>query len=291
MMRRMLYGLGSAIGFGLADLFGAISTRRIGVPMTLFVIQVVSVIALTLLLLTPLPGNDPLSAGGTSLAALVVAGAMGTISFFSFYRALQLGPIAVVSPVFASYAAVAVLLSVVFGGERLSGLEWTGIALTIVGVALASARSEDASDGSRSWGGIPFALVATFAWGGASYLIGKYAQETGWFLPVYAVRLVEFVGVGAVMVFLRIRGEVFSIPTGKSLLYPSVSSVADASAIALFALASEAGSISIAAAVSATFPLVVIAGGVALFHERPSPKQWVGVMATIAGLIVLGLGQ
>jgi hypothetical protein len=55
----------------------------------------------------PVPGNDPVG-GGTALAALVAAGAMGTVSFFSFYRALQMGPVAVVSPVFASYAAVAV---------------------------------------------------------------------------------------------------------------------------------------------------------------------------------------
>ena len=287
----MLYGLGSAIGFGLADLFGAVSTRRIGVPMTLFVIQVVSLIALTLLLLTPVPGNDPLSASAGTLAALAVAGLFGTVSFFSFYRALQLGPVAVVSPVFASYAAVAVLLSVVVGGERLSTTAWVGVALTIAGVALASARNEDDGSGTRSWGGIPYALVATLAWGTASYLIGKYAKETGWFLPVYAVRTVEFVGVGAVMVLLRARGTLFSVPRGTSLAIPSASSLADASAIALFARASETGSISIAAAVSATFPLVVIAGGVALFHERPSPRQWAGVLAAVAGLIVLGLGQ
>jgi len=287
----MLSGLGSAIGFGLADLFGAVSTRRIGVPLTLFIIQVVSVVALTLLLLTPIPGNDPLSASGGTLVALGVAGVLGTISFFSFYRALQLGPVAVVSPVFASYAAVAVLLSVVFGGERLSGMEWAGIVLTIVGVALASARSEGGEGGARTWGGIPFALGATLAWGTASYLIGKYAQETGWFLPTYSLRVVEFVGVGAVMVALRARGTVFRVPTGTTFAIPAVSSVCDATAIALFAHASQVGSISVAAAVSATFPLVVIAGGVALFHERPSPRQWVGVLAAVAGLVVLGLGQ
>ena len=69
------------------------------------------------------------------------------------------------------------------------------------------------------------------------------------------------------------------------------SSLADASAIALFAHASQVGSISIAAAVSATFPLVVIAGGLLLFHERPSPRQWLGVLGAITGLILLGLGR
>jgi drug/metabolite transporter (DMT)-like permease len=287
----MLYGLGAALGFGLADLFGAVSTRRIGVPLTLFVIQIVSLVALGLLLLTPVPGNDPLSASGAALAALAAAGAMGTVSFFAFYRALQLGPVAVVSPVFAAYAAVAVVLSVVFLGERLSTMAWLGIALTICGVALASARNEADGAGRRSWGGIPYALVATVAWGAASYLIGKYARETGWFLPVFAVRLVEFVATGGVIIVLRVRGAVFTVPRGTTLAIPAVSSLADAAAIALFAHASEVGSISIAAAVSATFPLVVIAGGLIMFHERPSPRQWLGVLGAITGLILLGLGR
>jgi drug/metabolite transporter (DMT)-like permease len=287
----MLFGLGAALGFGLADLFGAVSTRRVGVTMTLFVIQIVGLVVLSLLLLTPVPGDDPLSADGATLVALGAAGVMGTVSFFAFFRALQLGPVAVVSPVFASYAAVAVLLSVVFAGERLSAMAWVGVALTISGVALASRQSEDDEDGTRSWGGIPYALVATVAWGAASFLIGKYAKQTGWFLPVYGVRLVEFVGVGAVMVLLRVRGVVLSIPTGTTLAIPSASALADAAAIALFAHASQVGSISIAAAVSATFPLVVIAGGLILFHERPSPGQWLGVLAAIMGLILLGLGR
>jgi drug/metabolite transporter (DMT)-like permease len=44
-------------------------------------------------------------------------------------------------------------------------------------------------------------------------------------------------------------------------------------------------------AVSATFPLVVIAGGVAMFHERPTKVQWVGILTTVVGLAMLGLGR
>jgi drug/metabolite transporter (DMT)-like permease len=287
----MLSGLGSALGYGLADLFGAVSTRRMGVPVTLFVIQVVGVLFFSLLLLTTLPGTDPLSASAGARGAIAIAGVLGTVSFFAFFRALQLGPVAVVSPVFAAYAAVAVILSIVFNGERLSAMATTGVVLTLAGVVLASAR-QGAEDGrTMSWGGIPFALVATLAWGVASFLVGRYAQETGWFLPVFGIRLVEFVGVGAVLLLIRSRGGALPIPRGPSIAIPVSSALADAVAISLFARASQVGTISIAAAVSATFPLVAIAGGLLLFHERPSVRQWVGVIAAIAGLILLGLGQ
>jgi drug/metabolite transporter (DMT)-like permease len=213
------------------------------------------------------------------------------VSFFSFYRALQLGPVAVVSPVFATYAAIAVLLSVLLHGERLSVMASTGVAFTIAGVALASGRGDADAAGVRSWGGIPFALVATFAWGVASYLVGRYAQQTGWFVPVLGTRLVEFVLVGGVLLVLRGRGAALVAPRGRTVTFPAVSAVSDAVAVSLFARGSEVGLVSVASAVSATFPLVVIAGGLILFHERPTPRQWLGVLAAITGLILLGLGR
>jgi len=286
----MLYGLGSALGYGFGDLCGAISTRRIGVPVTLFIIQLVDVILLSLLMLTPLPGE--LSASGAAWAAIVAAGVLGTMSYLSFFRALQLGPVAVVSPVFASSAAVSVLLAVLFNGERLSAMASTGVALTIAGVALASAQGEGPrEDGPRSWGGIPYALVATVAWGVASYLIGRYSQETGWYLPTVGTRAVEFVLMGIVLLVVASRSVPLPFPRGKTVLFPVGSAVADATGVAMFARGSQVGLVSITSAVSATFPLVVIAGGLILFHERPSPRQWLGVLAAIVGLVLLGLGR
>jgi transporter family protein len=286
----MLYGLGSAIGFGLADLFGAISTRRTGVLITLLVIQVVNIVVLSALLLTPIPG--PLEASAEAWAAILVSGVLGTFAFFCFYRALQLGPIAIVSPVFASYAAISVILSVLLIGERLSALATAGLVSTLTGVALASGGRGAGETGRRvTWGGVPWALAAAVAWGVSSYLIGRYAQETGWFLPVYGSRLVEFVGVGSAVLALRALGRMVALPRGADAAIPVASGLADMMAVALFARGSEVGLVSVMSAVSATFPLVVIAGGVAMFQERPTQVQWVGILATVAGLAMLGLGR
>jgi drug/metabolite transporter (DMT)-like permease len=286
----MLYGLGSAVGFGLADLFGAISTRRTGVLMTLLVIQSVNIVLLSALLLTPIPGS--LEASGEAWAAVLVAGVLGTFSFFCFYRALQLGPIAIVSPVFASYAAISVILAVLLNGESLSALATAGVVSTLTGVALASGGRGEGEAGERgAWGGIPWALAAAIAWGVSSYLIGRYAQETGWFLPVYGSRLVEFTVVGSAVLVIRALGRKIAVPRGADAAIPAASGLADMMAVALFARGSEVGLVSVMSAVSATFPLVVIAGGVALFYERPTPMQWVGILSTVAGLVMLGLGR
>ena len=285
----MFLGLGSAVGFGVADVSGAVSAKKLGVPVTVFIIQSFNVVMLSLLLLTPIPGA--LSAGRGAVVAIAASGLLGTLSFFSFYRALQLGPVSVVSPVFASYAALTVVLSVALNGEHLSGLAALGVSSTIAGVVLASSRSSRDRGDDASRAGIPFALVATLSWGVASYLIGRYSQQVGWYLPLFGSRLVEFACMATILIVLRARGATVVFPRGRFALIPAVSGLADNIAVGAFARGSQLGFISITSAVSATFPLVVIAGGVILFHERPTKRQWTGVVLTIAGLVVLGLSR
>ena len=144
---------------------------------------------------------------------------------------------------------------------------------------------------NASWGGIPFALLATICWGGASYLIGRSAQETGWFLPLYGARLVEGIGIGIALLVVAVRGTRLTFPRGKSLLIVVGSGVADYLGLAAFARGSQVGLVSITAAFSASFPLIVIAASLVMFRERPSARQWVGIMTAIGGLILLGLSR
>lgn len=286
---RVLYGLASALGFGIADTFATISTRRIGVLATMLVIQLVDVAALSLLVFTPLAGDLHTTPGST--IAIVISGVLGTVSFFLFYRGLQLGPIAIVSPVFASSAAIPVVLSVVLLGERLSRLAALGIALTLVGVVLASTAGRPTGDRPRVSSGVAFALAACLAWGVASFLIGRTSQDVGWFPPVFGGRAVQLVLVVGVIVVLAARGTRVRIPHPSDAAVASVAALADAAGVASFARGSEVGLVSIVSAVSATFPLVVIAAGVVVFQERPTRVQWAGIATTVVGLVVLGLGR
>src|SRR5439155_2318041 len=64
-------------------------------------------------------GRWPAFESGEAPYALAL-GVLGVPSVAALYRALALGPVAVVAPVVASYVAVTVSLVVVFLGERLS---------------------------------------------------------------------------------------------------------------------------------------------------------------------------
>ncbi len=177
---------------------------------------------------------------------------------------------------------VAVILAVVFGGERLALPGIAGVVLTIGGVVLVSAIGQpDAGQDFQRTGrgrgdGVPYALVAMVSWGVTIYFLGRTSEDLGWFLPVAVCRAITFVIILAVaaVVFLR---RPSARPRPGTLLLPA------------YTRATAVGSVAVTAAASASFPLIVIAGGIVVFRERLHGRQILGTGMTLAGLLVLGL--
>jgi transporter family protein len=80
--------------------------------------------------------RSPASLPSRSLLFLILSGLATGLSWICYYRALQLGPASLVSPVDKLSLAVAVLLSVIFLGERLSVWQWSGAGLVTLGALL-----------------------------------------------------------------------------------------------------------------------------------------------------------
>jgi drug/metabolite transporter (DMT)-like permease len=286
----MLYALCAAVAWGAGDFLGAVGTRRAGLLGTMCTGQAVACLALALLALTPVPVARP---GPGGLVTLAASGVLGVISYAGFYRALQLGPVSLVSPMFSAYAVVAVILAVVFGGERLTLPGLAGVALTIGGVVLVSAVDPPGAELSGGRGrrdGVPYALVAMLCWGVTIYLLGRASESLGWFLPVALSRVVTFAIILSVtaVVFLR---RPAARPRPVTLLLPAIAGFLDVVAFIAYTRATAAGSVAVTAAASACFPLIVIAGGVVVFHERLRGRQILGTAMTLAGLLVLGLSR
>ena len=294
----VFYGLGAALGWGLADFMVAVIARRIGSFVTLVLAQSASVLFFTALLasgVVRLPGWHP------GLLALPAIGILGALSYTAFYRALQLGPIALVSPIVAGYAAVVIALSLTVGGEAIPALALTGAAVTIAGVVLASAdlRAIRRSRGRTRGGAGPLlAALAMAGFGVGAFLVGRYAKTTGWFGATYLSRLgsVTVVGFTAIVLAMRhrrgTRGDPLRRrPTLTEVAVTCAIGVLDIGGFAAFARGSELGFISITAAASVIYPMIPILFGVLYLRERPAFSQWVGVATVGAGLTLLTLGR
>ena len=98
----MIYGLVAALGFGLADFEGAIAGRRIGSLWTVILGQTLSAIVMTVVFVATGASVSVLS---PFLGFVVLNGVCAAAAYQTHYRALELGPVAVVSPIGSAYAA------------------------------------------------------------------------------------------------------------------------------------------------------------------------------------------
>ena len=287
----MIYGLAAALGWGLSDLWAAMSGRRIGSGRTVVVAQVAAAVGVTVLVLIARPDLS----GIPAVAPWLVPNAfLGAAAFATLYRGLQLGPVAVVSPVLASYAVVPVLLSVVLLGETLGAWEVAGVFVTIAGVVLTSTDPKALRAGTRTKpAGLPWAIASTLLFGVATYVMGWAAKEAGFLPSLWFGRLTMtgVVLVAALVLWVRSRstGEARD-PVAPSMLRLAVLvGVMELVGTIAYARGAEVGLVSIVTAASATYPLIPVLGGVVLLHERPVPTQYLGIAMVIGGLLLLGV--
>lgn len=283
----MIFGLAAALGWGCSDLLAAIGSRRMGSRATVMVAQIVGLLCCGLLwvVTTPewrLPARD--------VVILLGSGCFAGIAYFTAYRGLELGPVALVSPIASAFAAVTVLLAVVLLGESLGPILLSGVVLTIVGVVLASTDLRRFEvEAKRHRRGLPYAFAAMVGFGVAAFVSGSLAKDYGWLPPITLARVGSVILITAVTLAMRDRErEGMRRISPRNLGIAAAAGVTDIIGVVAYSRGSELGLISIVAAVSATFTLIPVAGGILLFSERPAPNQLVGLVLVIGGLVTLG---
>jgi drug/metabolite transporter (DMT)-like permease len=283
----VIFGLAAALGWGCSDLLAAIGSRRMGSRATVMVAQIVGLLCSGLLWLVTTPGWG---LPARDVAILLGSGCFAGIAYFTAYRGLELGPVALVSPIASAFAAVTVLLAVVLLGESLGPILLSGIVLTIVGVVLASTDLRRFEvEAKRHRRGLPYAFAAMVGFGVAAFVSGSLAKDYGWLPPIALSRVGSLILITAVTLAMRGRErEGMRQMSPRNVGIAAAAGVTDIIGVVAYSRGSELGLISIVAAVSATFTLIPVAGGILLFSERPAPNQLVGLVLVIGGLATLG---
>lgn len=279
----MIFGLGAAVAWGVADVGAAVVGRRMGSLPTVVIGQVVGLVVVVVVYAVERPAW---TAGTADIALLAANGAIAAVAYLSLYRGLELGPIALVSPIVAAYAVPPVVLAIVFLDESLAGIVLAGIAVTIVGIVLTSTDLRGVEADGTSRAGVPLAVISMLLFGLATFVLGREAQVLGW-LPASAIGRGFSVAVLLLIVLVlrpRLRGGAMALG-GAALV-----GLADIGGVALYSIGAERGLISIVTAASATFVIIPVAAGIAFLGERPAPNQLLGVGLVVVGLLMVGLG-
>src|SRR5262249_22456863 len=134
-------------------------------------------------------------------------------------RAFALGPIAVISPVVASYAALAVIGIVVLLGERLTGGQGLAIAVTFVGVVVAPTDVRELRQAfGRSVEGVRIGGYATIGFAAWGVLLAAATRQNDPLALVLIWRVCGIALVGAYVAWRRMPLPSLLVPATAALV-------------------------------------------------------------------------
>jgi drug/metabolite transporter (DMT)-like permease len=290
-MTALLALLSSAL-WGTADFLGGTASRRLA-PLVVVVISQGVALAGLLVLVTALGYWDDPSG---YLPFAVSAGVLGMVSLVAFYQALAEGTMGIVAPIAATGVIVPVALGLV-AGERPSLLQGLGIVVAVAGIILASGPEFGASRaGSRARQVLVLAALAAVGFGLVLWLVAKGSHYS---VPMTLLsQRMGSVGAGLLLMLVWRRG--LRIPDGapdgtahlrwRDLRVLAVIGVGDVGANGLYAISSRSGLVSLVAVLSSLYPVTTVLLARFVHHERLRPVQNVGVVAALAGVVLIGAG-
>jgi uncharacterized membrane protein len=282
----MTYGLLAALSWGVATLGAAMAARRIGAFRTVVIGEAAGLTGYVTLFVL---GHFSLRGVGPVAWVLLLAGIVGVGGYLALYRGLESGHIGLVSAISASYGGIIALLSVLLLGERLTVAAAVGITLTVAGVVLASGRAGSATRETARAAGIAFGLIAALCYGVGGFLLGRYARDFAWLVPVIVARA------GAMVFLLGLMATPLRrFPTrriGPGVAWAVGAGLADAAGLVFFIRGDQVGLMAITGAVSSAYPIIPLIGGLVLLRERMARLQAGGAVLILAGLVLLGAGS
>ncbi|MGZ4338921.1 MAG: EamA family transporter [Gaiellaceae bacterium] len=271
----LLLALGSSVLWGCADFGGGSLTRRLPV----FAVTVVSQAAGFLVLLVAVLARGDL--GTRSFLLGLLGGVGGGIGLASFYKALSLGTMSVVSPIAACSALVPFVLSLATG-ERPAQVAVIGAILALAGAVLASVeeRRSDSPDRSRA---MVLAVVTAFALGLFVYFLGLGSRQGDALSTLVGVRVGSL---GVLLALTGARRATLRLPA-TSIAAVAAVGIADVSANALFAFASGHGLLALVSVLGSLYPVMTLLLAHVLLGERLTRAQQAGVAVALTGVVAI----
>lgn len=282
--------------WGLTDVAATFSGRRIGSLRVLAVSQLIGfgvLVVVGIVLGARLP-TDP----RIVITALVV-GLAGTGAYLSFFTALRIGPLSVVSPITAAYGGLVVVLAVLFRGETLNLVQAAGAVIATAGIVLAGLAFDDGLRSVRLVGrGVLFAFVALVLFAVMTVGLAGPIGEAGW-LPVLLVsrsaNAVASLGLLAVALLVASPrlGPLLDAPlpaTRGALGLAALAGLLDVVGLVSFGIGLERAETWLVGLTSSFGPAVAVLVAVVALGERPRWTQWAGLAGIAAGMVAVAVG-
>jgi drug/metabolite transporter (DMT)-like permease len=274
-----LLALAASVSWGLGDFSGGLISRRLPVAGVTFLQHSAGFATIGL---AALALGQPLHGRAVALGAL--GGFFSAGGVISYYRALSIGTMSIVSPLAACGAIVTLAIALV-AGERPSSIALAGVLIALAGAALASVQEHGRGGASRE--AVLLGIVTAFMFGFQLYFLGRASADGGPVSAIFGARAVSAVVLALVVVSLRLRVDV-----SRPFLVGAIvaTGVLVACANTLYGLSAEHGLVSIASVLASLYPVTTLILARFTLHERLNRIQLVGVVVALTGVAMTVLG-
>jgi drug/metabolite transporter (DMT)-like permease len=272
------YALLASLCWGVGDFMGGLKSRILPALVVMGVSQPFGLAALAIAV--AVRGTGP---PGPEVAWAALAAVFGTLGLAAFYRGMAAGAMSVVVPL----AAVAAGIPVIWGlaqGDKVSFLQEIGFVAALGGGLMASL--ERGGERARFAAGTGWAILALLGFG--CYYVPLHASAAhDWLWPSLVFRTVS---VGIVWTALLLtRQRVSGVRPHLAAL--AAIGLLDTGGNTLFAAASSShGLLSVVSVLASLYPAVTVLLARFILRERVERTQDIGVLVTLAGVVLISAG-
>lgn len=130
----------SAVFAALTAIFAKVGIENVNSDFATFIRTIVILVVLGAILAATGEFQSPGSISGRTYLFLILSGLATGASWLCYFRALKIGDAAQVAPIDKLSVVLVAVFGVVFLGERLSAVNWLGVAMIASGAVLVAYR-------------------------------------------------------------------------------------------------------------------------------------------------------
>lgn len=284
-MQAIFFALIAYLGWAIGDVLIAISARKIGSYSTTLWVNLLGLAVVSLYVPFAL---EQLSQITLPILLLNLGlGVLGLLGLVTMFESLRRGNPAVTGTIISAFVAVAVVLSIIFLGERISSKQAVAIVIITLGLVTTGFDFKEVKSARIFQNkGIIFAMIAMFIWGIYFTFIKIPVDSYGWFWPGFIARLVfpltiAFMAVAKIKIENPFKAQTFWPVMGTALFW--------AFAEAAYNFGLSKGLVSVVAPIAGSYPTLFVILAYFVFKEKITRQQIAGILVTLAGIVILSI--
>ncbi len=275
-------GIVAMIFYGMADVLTAVALKYDEVAKVLLLGSLVVMLMFLPILFYLLPS---LQFNAYYALLTVVAGVIGSLALFAYFRGLQVDRVSMVAPISSAWPIITIPLAVFLLAQGLDPIEILGAALIVLGSIIIALRFQQLKrlKSFSAMKGIKYGLLTMVIWGFMYWLVGYSSKDMGWFITIFIFGLVQ-----TVLFLLYFMYKRTPMQISHKAVAPIIGeAVLNGVAILAFGFGSQYGNISIISPLTAAAPLVAVLLAYTFLKEKLSGNEKFGVVLLIVGTVLL----